>query len=972
MSEEIRYPVTRYLGTGPLAETFLAQDALQGGRPLVRRLFNTDFCAEHPDIVDAVFPEWAALDHPHLAKILDFGWEEGRAYLNSEYVEGIPFPQAVAGAPFEKISELVGQLLLALDYLYSRNVFHLDLKPSHVLVTQDSQGKMTLKLVDFGIMALLHPFNPMDSSPIGTPPYTAPEYATRRAPDIRSDLYSVGVLLFAALARRLPYAAQDPAALLQAQLQSEAPALKSLVPTVSASLSDFVGRLLARDPQDRWQSPAEALRAFAKVPGTAFSFHLTPLFSDASQVFHLEEFLKCFRRIALGGGRWAVEAPEGGGKSFFARWLERLFWLNQKNVRRLSGKNLALIQGETSLPPTFPTYLILDDADSPAVEAWLRSRPYVHVIALGRNLSWAKLGWTKISLKPLDVAATQNALTQAFGPLDRRVGEALHARTGGIPGNLLQHVRALARQGLVKREDFSYKLDAEKYLRAASGPHVAALGATLASLPEPAKTLLAFLGAVPVPLRVWFLAERLKLEAETVREALHALLREDLVQGRIRVGEEYFEAALMPPRDLRSVCKLEALYEWMEALTEDGWYFPLLEALPRLLSASEGEQTPWRLLQARLALGAFRQDEVLRLLTSDFVNGLTPQAKGEAFAILGQAWCDLGRDKQAESAFRNAYAQARTDQNIPAQIQILLGMSRLQRGKGDTSRAVQLLQQALPLADQVPRPELWRGRVEYEAAEFYAEATDFENAEARFQSALSALESAKQGTWLGRAYAGYAALCLQRSDLDRAEIFCHEALGWALFQKDAATQSRVFSLWARIEEARENPRGAWGKISEALGVLNPEREGRAVARVLIQRAGLSVLCHEPDSGAKDARQALEWARRLGAVDLEAAALSALGQVLSQDPEQAEAAEKSLQEALEKARSLPQSIELWEPHRYLAEIARARGDEARARAEYQKAAQELDKRLAEVAPETFEAERLGRQRREIEMALQGLR
>src|SRR5262249_613432 len=329
----------------------------------------------------------------------------------------------------------------------SHNVYHLDLKPQNVLVSKDAAGAPRLKLVDYGWLPLLFPPNPTDTNAIGLPPYTAPEYALRRVPDLRSDLYSVGVLLYAALARRLPFDAKDPVALLQVQLQRDPQPLKSVLSGAPAPLSDFVQRLMARDPQGRFESPGRALSALQEAVGAGFPHAklegLFP-FSDPEEVFQREEYLKLFRRIAIQGGRWAIQGEPGSGKSFLALWLERMFIFNQKRGLFLSGKNLSLIQGEASLNPNVPTYVFIDNADRAPTEGWLRARPYLHIIAFGRDMAWAKKqnGWKPWKLPMLPQARLVNVLQTAFGKPDPRVAAWFQTRSQGWPQGLVQGARS--------------------------------------------------------------------------------------------------------------------------------------------------------------------------------------------------------------------------------------------------------------------------------------------------------------------------------------------------------------------------------------------------------------------------------------------------------------------------------------------------------------------------------------------------
>lgn len=958
-----RYSVLRCLGAGAKAETYLCADSQTGGASVVRKLLSPELSAENPDIVDAVFPRWAALVQPNLVRVLDYGWEEGRAYLNTEFFEGVPILQALSGAPLDKVWRVFGQLLLALDRLYAHNVPHLDLKPQNVLLGADASGAPLLKLVDYGWMALLHPYNPADSNAIGTAPYAAPEYALRRSPDLRADLYSVGILLFSVLARRPPYEGRDAAALLQAQFQRDAPALKSVVAGAPAPLSDFIQHLLNRDPQGRFESPQQALAALQAAVGASFptdALPWPPAFSDPQQVFRSKEALKLFRRIAIQGGRWAIQGPEGSGKSFFARWLERLLWSNQKRVFRLLGENLSLIQGEVSLNPSVPTYLIVDDADRAAIEAWLAARPYGHVVALGRDMAWAKAeqGWQRVEWKAMSPAETVALCEAAFGKLDARVPQALQARFRGLPGGLAAGAAALERQGVLRREGAVWRLDVEKFSRGAGSPQ---LGSPWATLPEASRRRLARLAAAPVPWPAAVLREEPELEA---------WLRAGWLRRRLKGGEEFFQSELGLASAAEGGLSPEDLLAALEEVLRRGWAGEVREALGRFFPA-EGAPPAASLLRARAAVARGDHAEALKLLTAPFVNGLDAAAKPLAFETLGLALDATGKAPQAEAAFKNAFQAYKAAGQAAGQARVLLHLGVATRRAGDGGKALGFFQQALAAAAGAPEKDELRGRIELAVAQLYAAATDFEGAESHFQEALGALEAARHGGALAEAYAVYAEHCFKTLDSDRAEIFCHEALGWALFQGDLAAQARICRLWARILMVREDLRGAGARLGEAVAALAKSPDEAAYARALLERAEFAEAARDLESAQRDSRKAFEIARRLKLGELEGETLLVVGKIQSRDLERLDAAVKTLQGARQILEKLPGAKRLWECDFQLGDIARFRGDGPTARAHYQRALQGLDGVMAALPPQGEEAERLRRRRGELEMSIQVL-
>jgi len=960
-AEASRYPVLRGLGLGAKSETYLCQDSLSG-RQIARKFLNPEVSAELPDVVDAYFSRWAALDHPHIVKVLDFGWEEGRAYLCTEFAEGLPIVQALTGAPLDKVWRVMGQLFLALDYLYANNAPHLDLKPKNLLVGADASGQPWLKLVDYGLMPLLYPYSPTATDSIGTPPYTAPEYALRRNPDLRADLYSVGVLLFTILARRSPYEGKDPVSLVQMQLQRDAPALKSVVAGAPVPISDFLQRLLSRNPQERFESPQQALLALQSAVGGNFpALAWPPPFSDLKQVFNEEEFLKIFRRIALQGGRWAIQAPKGSGKSFFARWLESLFWLNQKKVLRLSGETLGLVQGEVSLNPTFPTYLIIDDADLTPTEAWLRARPYGHVIALGEDMTWAtkEKGWETKVLKPLESAALASVLEKNFGKVEPRVVDFVRKGWKPSPARLILAGEVLRQQGVVQREPSGWKLDSQKFLSLTSSASAANLGDPLAPFAEGPRRALGILALAKAPWRVKDLPEDGDWESWSQR---------GWIQRMLKGGGEYFRANFSVATPTEAGFNAGQAAETLLKVGQRGWPDAALAAFDRLLPRAGASIPEATLLYAELLSQADRHTEVLGLVNAALVQALPAEKKGSAYEIFGEALWASGKDKQAEAAFKTAFPSYKSAGDVSGQVRVLSAMGRLTRRAGDTGKALQFFQQALGAAASSPEADLLRGKVELEIAQLYVAATDFEGAEAHFQAALAALEVAGRGDALGKVYAAYAEHCLQMNDPDRSEIFCHEALGWALFHQDRPTQAKIFLIWGVILRQRDDHRAAIGHYSEAVEVLANTPHEIAYARALLARADFYDVARDLDSAQKDARAAFEIARRLKSQALEGETLLMVGKIQSHDLDKLASALKNLQAARPLLEASGNVRGLWECYFQMGECERFRAQREAARVSYQRAAQILDQLLAGIVPQTLEHEQLSKKRREIDFAM----
>jgi hypothetical protein len=207
------------------------------------------------------------LDHPNCVRVLDFGeWQPrpdlpAAKYLAMELVDGEELGRLLREPlPLRTAVEYAGQILDGLGHAHARGIVHRDLKPENIIVTRPGSKDELLKLVDFGIAKIvggegLDARMTHTGRVFGTPHYMSPEQVTGSDTDGRSDLYAVGVLLWQMITGKLPFESEDPTVLMGKHLYGELPELPAGVPP---TLVAIVGRLLAKEPEDRYQSAAEA------------------------------------------------------------------------------------------------------------------------------------------------------------------------------------------------------------------------------------------------------------------------------------------------------------------------------------------------------------------------------------------------------------------------------------------------------------------------------------------------------------------------------------------------------------------------------------------------------------------------------------------------------------------------------------------------------------------------------------------
>ncbi len=206
------------------------------------------------------------LSHPHTIAVFDFGELEGNEgfYLAMEYLHGenlFDVLRREGRLPWTRAAAIGEQLLGALGEAHEAGIVHRDVKPANVMLLQPKNDADFVKLLDFGI-AEIEGQGP--GGGLGTPTYLSPEQARGAAPDARSDLYSLGALLYEMVGGRPPFVAPNPMAVLSAHLHEEPAPLASLCPEVSPDFAAVVHRALAKRPDGRFGSADEmrdALRA---------------------------------------------------------------------------------------------------------------------------------------------------------------------------------------------------------------------------------------------------------------------------------------------------------------------------------------------------------------------------------------------------------------------------------------------------------------------------------------------------------------------------------------------------------------------------------------------------------------------------------------------------------------------------------------------------------------------------------------
>ena len=258
-----RYEIHRRLARGGMAQVYLARDRSLD-RPVAVKELVPEFAAD-PSFVERFRREAQAaanLSHPNIVGVYDWGAQDGTYFIVMEYIDGPSLSRVLrADGPLHprRAAEIASEVAAGLGFAHSRGVVHRDVKPGNVLLTRTGQAKVT----DFGIArALSSPDEDLTQagSVMGTATYFSPEQAQGLPVDPRSDLYSLGVVLYELVTGRPPFAGETPLAIAYKHVQDDPPPPSTIISDLPEGLEAIIMKLLSKRADDRYAS-AEELRA---------------------------------------------------------------------------------------------------------------------------------------------------------------------------------------------------------------------------------------------------------------------------------------------------------------------------------------------------------------------------------------------------------------------------------------------------------------------------------------------------------------------------------------------------------------------------------------------------------------------------------------------------------------------------------------------------------------------------------------
>jgi serine/threonine-protein kinase len=260
-----RYKIIRKLGSGGMANVYLAEDQELGRRVAIKIL--NERHANDEQFVDRFRREAkhaAGLSHPNIVAIYDRGEAEGTYYIAMEYLDGRSLKELIVArgpAPVHVAIDYARKILDALRFAHRNGIVHRDIKPHNVIV--DAEGRV--KVTDFGIARAGASQMTEVGSIIGTAQYLSPEQAKGAPVDQTSDLYSVGIVLYELLTGKVPFTGDSPVEIAMKHISAIPEPPSSLRPDIPEDLDLIVLRALGKTPEDRYPSAEEMDKDLARV-----------------------------------------------------------------------------------------------------------------------------------------------------------------------------------------------------------------------------------------------------------------------------------------------------------------------------------------------------------------------------------------------------------------------------------------------------------------------------------------------------------------------------------------------------------------------------------------------------------------------------------------------------------------------------------------------------------------------------------
>jgi eukaryotic-like serine/threonine-protein kinase len=300
-----RYKLEAKLGSGGMSTVYLARDATLD-RSVAVKVMHREM-SEQPDQLERFRQEARAvakLSHPNVVAVIDAGEDGGHPYIVFEYVEGETLKQRIARVGALDTQEALAyaiEIARGLTVAHARNMVHRDIKPQNVLI--DAEGRA--KLTDFGISRQLEQDGMTATGRVlGTTDYVAPEQAMGHGADPRSDIYSLGVVLYEMLVGQVPFHADSQVGVAMKHVNEELPDVQQRRPEISAAAALVVERATAKEPAKRYQEVGEMIDDLS----TALEVEAARAGSTTGEATSILDAVPAAKRKLSGRARWSWAA----------------------------------------------------------------------------------------------------------------------------------------------------------------------------------------------------------------------------------------------------------------------------------------------------------------------------------------------------------------------------------------------------------------------------------------------------------------------------------------------------------------------------------------------------------------------------------------------------------------------------------------------------------------------------------------
>ncbi|HEX6229650.1 MAG TPA: protein kinase [Solirubrobacterales bacterium] len=300
-----RYRLEAKLGSGGMSTVYLARDETLD-RPVAVKVMHREM-SEQAEQLERFRQEARAvakLSHPNVVSVIDAGEDGGHPYIVFEYVRGETLKQRIARVGALDTQEAIAyaiEIARGLSVAHARHMVHRDIKPQNVLIDEEGRAKLT----DFGISRQLERDGMTATGRVlGTTDYVAPEQAMGRAVDPRSDIYSLGVVLYEMLVGKVPFQADSQVGVAMKHVNEELPDVQRRRPEVSAATALVVERATAKDPSERYQTIGELIDDLE----TALEVEVARAGSTTGEATSVLEAVPPPKRKLSGRARWSWAA----------------------------------------------------------------------------------------------------------------------------------------------------------------------------------------------------------------------------------------------------------------------------------------------------------------------------------------------------------------------------------------------------------------------------------------------------------------------------------------------------------------------------------------------------------------------------------------------------------------------------------------------------------------------------------------